>query len=371
MDATIRRSERSCAVKCIRCGHDSKYKDRSDKKCPSCRGTFAFEPKTGDKFTDQAFKNAIDRVSSNGSVKFNLRNLFYEADRLRGRTGSTRASALGWLVFGGFVLLLGVGLVLIPIIAFGAVAFLIGAIKYPRVDSRNVQLGWGELESAYGRWKAVHGEPRGLFTAKAAKKLRAGPQSEAMRAELAQYSFDRAVITDTQATADLLLANDFHFENNCAVLSVDGHPAHAFETVREMLRNNPKIEVYALHDCTPDGCTLAWTLRHEPAWFKDIGQVFDVALRPGQAKKMRASFMPGSISVAPHPALTDEDRKFLEAHTVELASIRPEQLIKRLFRAMTILPGVAASSGDGGGSDAIVVWTTDATASDGGDDAFG
>jgi hypothetical protein len=141
---------------------------------------------------------------------------------------------------------------------------------------------------------------------------------------------------------------------------------------RWMLRNNPKIEVYALHDCTPEGCDLAWTLRRDPAWFQGIGQVFDVALRPAQAAKMKASCLPGRITVAEHPALTEEERKFLEVHTAELAAIRPEQLVKRLFRAMTILPAAAASSsGDGGGAGGITVWTTDASASDGGDDAFG
>jgi hypothetical protein len=372
MDATIRRPERSCAVKCIRCGHDSQYKDRSDKKCPSCRGTFAFEPKTGDKFTDQAFKNAIDRVSSNGSVKFTLQNLFYEVDRLRAKSGAgSWSTAISLLVIGLFGFFLGFVSTLALTFA-GVFLVIVGFAKFPNPKHKHVQLIWGEFEAAYGRWKTVYGEPRGLFTPRAAKKLHAGPRSEAMRAELAQYSFDRAVITDTGATADLLLANDFHFENNCAVLSVDGHPAHAFETVREMLRNNPKIEVYALHDCTPEGCELAWTLRHDPAWFQGIGQVFDVALRPAQAAPMKASWQPGQGIVAEHPALTEEEREFLAAHSVELAAIRPEQLVKRLFRAMTILPGVAAASGgDGGGSDTILVWAIDATASDGGDDAFG
>ncbi|HWN66829.1 MAG TPA: hypothetical protein VNM90_04265 [Haliangium sp.] len=358
-------------MKCIRCGHDSKFKDREGNQCPACKKLFAFEPKTGDKFTDQAFKNAIDRVSSNGSVKFSERNLFYEVDRLRARPGAgSWPAALGWMVLGlvsilvafaGPGFLVGVGIVLI----------IVAVAQIPRRGAKHVKLLWSDFQAAYGRWRAVHGEPRGVFSAKPTKKLGAGPQADAMRAELAQYSFDRAVITDTAATADLLLANDFHFENNCAVLSVDGHPAHAFDTVREMLRNNPKIEVFALHDCTPGGCELAWTLKRDPAWFKDIGQVFDVALRPAQARKMKASWQAGSGIVAEHPALTEDERTFLAENTVELAAIRPEQLIKRLFRAMTLLPAAAGSGGDGGGSDGTMVWTTEAHASDGGGDAFG
>jgi hypothetical protein len=372
MDATIRRPERSGAVKCIRCGHDSNYKDREGGKCPSCKGSFAFEPKTGDKFTDQAFKNAIERVSSNGSVKFTMQNLFYEVDRLRGKSGAgSWSTGIGLLVAGLFCVVIGF-LGLFVLVIGGVILVIVGFAKFPSVNHKHAQLLSSDFESAYVRWKAAHGDPPGLFTPKAARKLHAGPQAEAMRAELAQYSFDRAVITDTRQTADLLLANNFHFENNCAVLSVDGHPEHAFHTVRKMLRNNPKIEVYALHDCTPDGCTLAWTLRHDPAWFQGVGQVFDVALRPAQASKMKASWTHGSGNVAEHPALSEDDRKFLAAHSVELAAIRPEQLIKRLFRAMTLLPAAAASSsGDNLSPDGIVLWTSDASASDGGDDSFG
>ena len=53
-------------MKCVRCGHDSKYKDRSDGRCPGCRAQFAFEPQKKDPVTDAAFKSAIDAVSANG-----------------------------------------------------------------------------------------------------------------------------------------------------------------------------------------------------------------------------------------------------------------------------------------------------------------
>jgi len=43
-------------MKCIHCRNDAKYKDRSDKKCPTCHHPFAFEPQTGDPVTDSAFR---------------------------------------------------------------------------------------------------------------------------------------------------------------------------------------------------------------------------------------------------------------------------------------------------------------------------
>ena len=38
-------------MKCVNCGKDSNYKDRSGKKCPACGQAFAFEPKDGDAVT--------------------------------------------------------------------------------------------------------------------------------------------------------------------------------------------------------------------------------------------------------------------------------------------------------------------------------
>ena len=362
-------------MKCIRCNHDSNYPDRTNQTCPACKGKFAFEPRTGDKFSDQAFKNAIDRVSSNGSVKFTRRNLFYEVDRLGKRSAGTWGAALVWFMLAATAIALGAAGVVVAI--FIGVALLgVAAFHIPRDSQKRVKLTDEQFEAIYARWKSVHGAPPGLFTSKplhvAPKEPRAQGLADDLRDEIAQYSFDRAVITDTSETADLLLMNDFHFENNCAVLSVGGHPAHAFATVRKMLRNNPKIEVFALHDCTPEGCELAWTLSQDPAWFKDSGKVYDVALRPAQARKMKASWLPGRLQVAEHPALTEKERDFLRENAIELAAIRPEQLVKRLFRAMNLLTGASATS-DGGttSGDGSVVWTTDASASDGGGDAFG
>ena len=68
--------------------------------------------------------------------------------------------------------------------------------------------------------------------------------------DVADYSFDRAVICDRARTVDLLLANNFHFENNCAVLSVEGYPQRVFETVRTMLKRNPQLRL------TIAGCSV-------------------------------------------------------------------------------------------------------------------
>ena len=69
--------------------------------------------------------------------------------------------------------------------------------------------------------------------------------------DVSAYSFDRLVVCDSPEIAQFLIANNFHFENNCAVLSITGYPQSIFDTTMEMLRRNPDLKVYALHDCSP------------------------------------------------------------------------------------------------------------------------
>jgi hypothetical protein len=200
---------------------------------------------------------------------------------------------------------------------------------------------------------------------------------------LADYSFDRAVICDRARTADLLIANNVHFENNCAVLSVGGYPPGPFETIRAMLRKNPRLQVFALHDATGPGCRLAHQLATSPEWFKDLATVTDVGLRPSHAKPFRGLLLRNlGGPVAAGNGITAKEAEWLARHALELAAIRPEQLLKRLFRAINRKPG-AQEDGDGSSSSSssssdsdgvdydTESFSADAGDSDGGADAFG
>lgn len=82
--------------------------------------------------------------------------------------------------------------------------------------------------------------------------------------------------------------------------------------------------------------------------------------------------------------IRSDETQWLSKYALELAVIRPEQILKRLFRAMNRQFDPAESTdassttgGDGGGYYGGDVYTdsdafgTDATASDGGGDSFG
>jgi hypothetical protein len=345
-------------MKCIHCNNDARYKDRSGGKCPSCGRAFAFEPKNGDLVTDGAFKSALDRVSASGTVKWTKQHLYYElARRKRGTWAVT-------IVFGVLgTLLMIVGVVKSPFFAF--VALVLWAAATFGVPSRVTRLPPATFERLWTLWVAAHSEPPALIVRKTLPAA-----TRALPADIQEYSFDRAVICDRPETVDLLLANNFHFENNCAVLSAGGYPPHAFETVRAMLKKNPKLVAYIVHDATPEGCALAHRITASKDWFHGRVHVVDVGLSPHHARRFKGCWRPQGGATVPNPHLSRADNAWLERYWLELAVIRPEQVIKRLFRAISGTPE-SFDAPDGGAAFDGAAFDGDATVSDGGGDSFG
>lgn len=324
-------------MKCIYCGTDSKYSERSDGRC-KCGKKFAFEPKTGDRFTDAGFKSAIDAVSAQGQIRWGVEHLYYELCR--------RLLNRGWWKIWSL-------------------------LRGPR--PRFVRLDQSTFDGLWQRWKTAHGLPTGLIVRKADPGV-----SKPREADIGDYSFDRAVICDRARTVDLLIANNFHFENSCAVLSIGGYPKGPFETVRTMLKRNPKLQVFALHDASIPGCTLAHTLANDPQWFKGQAQVNDLGLRPRHAGPFRGLLLPtqGGPGVGPDQGISADELQWLNAYLLELAAIRPEQILKRLFRGINRQEDSTFGSADSGSTGSSVSadgdsFSSDASDSDGGADSFG
>jgi hypothetical protein len=369
-------------MKCIHCSHDARYKDRRDGYCPSCKKRFAFEPQNGDPMTDGAFSSAIDRVSSSGRVRFTVEHVYYEVRRryrrgLRGMVVARGIVAAVAIAISGFIS----AAVEAPI--FFYVGFLGATMLFaawyalsPEVAERQ-RFPRPKFDALWRRYTDAHGTPKACVERKEPSRRRA--PSHAPSEELLSYSFDRAVICDRSETVDFLLANQFHFENNCAVLGITGYPEHAFETVRTMLRNNPKLVVVALHDASVEGCKLAYRLRHDSAWFKDGAKVIDVGLRPAHRKSFAGleDRVEHRVDVAAGAGISAAEAKWLSHSALALAVVLPEQVIKRLFRSITLAEEQQQDSGgggEGGGSSSSSsddMGGDDADASDGGGDSFG
>jgi hypothetical protein len=369
-------------MKCIHCKHDAKLKDRKDGFCPSCKKRFAFEPTRGDPMTDGVFAAAIERASSGDRVRFTADHVYYEIRRRYRRTLAQRVILISFLP--GLVTVIGAiaGAIQASIVTFLAIAgppwLIFGYWLLLSSDVADRQrFPRAKFDALFRRYTDAHGAPKTFIERKEPSYRRAAAEV-ASSEEMLSYSFDRAVICDRADTVDLLLANNFHFENNCAVLGIEGYPAHAFETVRKMLRNNPKLVVVALHDASVDGCKLAYRLRNDPAWFKDGAKVVDIGLRPAHRRSFpgQEDRLEPAREVQPIAGISKDEASWLSHSALALAVVIPEQIIKRLFRAMTLVEEKDDSSdggggGSGGGSNSHSDFGDDADASDGGGDSFG
>ncbi|MEW5928755.1 MAG: hypothetical protein AB1941_14935 [Gemmatimonadota bacterium] len=323
-------------MKCIHCGTDTRGPDRASNggRCSGCRHRFAFEPlKDPLGITDGLFHGAVQRVSGDGSVAFTDRQLWYELNR-RWMRPAFWQSPLPWL------------------------ARLLGrrARKSAAPAAPPPRLPFEHFVSDYlARWPQAHGPVHGLVDPRPATPA---AQLPSIAADVSAFSFDRAVVTDRWETAAMLVANRFHFEHNCAVLSRDGFPEAIGGTVKTMLRRNPQLTVFALHDASPSGCLLPLDLRG-PDWFPEpTVRVVDLGLRPETAKRLKLPVLNQPVGQLP-PRLSEilppEDLGWLLAgNLTELAALRPAQVLRAAYDGIRRVghPGDPASvSGADSGSD--------------------
>ena len=245
-------------MRCIRCGAEVKPGRRRD-RCPACKRPFAINP-ARDPFgmTDAEFRDAIRRVSGIGRHCFGARQLWSELNRGRPSTvkgGMGRLSAAGLVVgsVGGAAAAAAGGIdgLVVLVIGFksGLLLSILGHLLSPkRGDKRLARTVPYDafLTEHLARWQSVHGPIARLVPEPA-------PGVPADAADAADVSCDRVVVTQHAVTAAMLVANGFHREHGCAVLSLDGYPYGAAETARETLRRNPRLTVFALHDASAKG----------------------------------------------------------------------------------------------------------------------
>ncbi|MFN0119985.1 MAG: hypothetical protein ACKV2V_05740, partial [Blastocatellia bacterium] len=215
-------------MKCIKCSEDNKLKDRTANSghCKSCKHPFAFDPKgaAGIDFTDQFYKNALDAVSANDSLHFTPRQFYYLLNERRAKAKDplkkTGAGMLGiGIVLSVPLLIVAIktGLVwplLLSMLTAISGAFLLAPATrrwLRRGKPRELLITSFEFDGWLARWTSING---GLPRLLKAPALTARPAK--VSEELTAYSFDRAVICQHDTIAQFLIANNFHFEHNCA-----------------------------------------------------------------------------------------------------------------------------------------------------------
>ena len=379
-------------MKCIKCDTDNNLKDRQGHsgRCKNCRHPFAFDPKimSGVDFTDKFFQQTLSILTVNDSLFFTPRQLSYffnqrlnarKSDQLKVAGGCAIfvAVALAFFLFAkGGGLSFGWSMALLLVAACG-----LALLASPRLRRRLRGVKPRELNATpeqvaqwFSHWCKINGEVVRQLPPPSAKRK---SQALHISPEVRKYSFDRVVVCDRPEIAQCLIANNFHFEHNCAVLSIDGYPHDIFETVMEMLRRNPGLSVYALHDASKAGVELPQRLRTDPRWFAGSeARIYDLGLLPRQIFNRpvfveSASDRTGAAANAlpAHVAATlePEEVRWLEAgNYVALESFTPQTLMRVVAQGIAksrdpqasdaLVPVTTGGDGGGGG---VLIYTSD------------
>jgi hypothetical protein len=263
----------------------------------------------------------------------------------------TRQKSIGTLkVMAGLMLLVGmpVGIVTkLPIVIISSITLGISAI-WLSINCKRKQskifdqflVEQPQFDEWLNKWNGINNQPEKILAPPQTASLPAAPNSE-----VTAYSFDRVVVCDSPEIAQLLISNNFHFENNCAILAIDRYPQSIFTTTMEMLRRNPDLKVYALHDCSPEGLNLIHRLRAEEIWFPDpVIPIIDVGVLPRQIMDNVDVMTPHStesaqlaqqLSADLRNSLNPVELAWLDAGCyLELESFSPQKLIQILQRAI-------------------------------------
>lgn len=325
-------------MKCVKCQADNKLKDRQANKgnCSNCKHPFTFDPKLSDGFTDPFFAKTLEAISANNTLYFTPWQFYYffNARKYRNAFWWPGFIALALAVFFFFT---GVWPLMFLFGLFAIVLWLPPVRRWLRSQtSQELKATPKEIDEWLRRWQQNNGVVTKYL------QMPSHPTAPAkVSQEISAYSFDRAVICDRDEIAHFLIANNFHFENNCAVLSINGYPQSIFTTVLEMLHRNPQLKVYVLHDASPSGVQLVHRLRTTPRWFAASQgiAIFDLGLMPRQVMK-RHMFVRQSddcqqqVLALPEPVrnlLQPDELKWLAAGKhVELESLSPLLLLKVL-----------------------------------------
>ena len=382
-------------MKCIQCDLDSNLKDRiaNHGRCKYCKHPFAFEPTLMEakiRFTDGFFAKALADISANGTLYFTRGQLLYLLKkRLVRKARFARAGCVSFLIFVSTIVLIVYGLsvlsglsglvaslvsmgpwIFIPFVFSGFfllsyLCFLVIPAMWMRWSDRrpqqpkNIAKGISITESMVDtwlqQWQRFNPPPTRLLPPPSAPSSLAPAVAAA---DVTAYSFDRVLVCESVAIAQLLIANNIHFEHNCAVLSISGYPQAIFATTMAMLRRNPDLQVIALHNCSPSGVALINQLRTSPGWYLDSAQViFDLGILPRQIAAARgqayiqvsadsaqdARVMPPEVI----KQLSATELKWLEAgYFVDLESFTPQKLMQIVSQGIARLQNLGEDVGN-------------------------
>ena len=231
---------------------------------------------------------------------------------------------------------------LIGSICLGIIAAWLSFASKPQQSSifNGFLLDRKDFHTWLNRWISINDFPDKILTLPKISTTQVTSKPKAIA-----YEFDRVVVCDSPKIAKLLLKNNFHFENNCAVMAIDRYPQNIFASVKEMLDRTPDLKVFAFHDCSPQGLRMIRHLRTEKIWFPDLGvPIISAGILPRHVMNDPNKMVSQSAkSIELSKQLAADLRNLLEptelawldaGFYLELESFSPQELIQILQQAI-------------------------------------
>lgn len=327
-------------MKCPSCQLDSKKPDRPDGACPQCKRAFRLDPLVNG-YSDYKVDALIRKLTDNQAHKYVKRQLVAVIERrLAAVETSAKRLYVGYMIIAPLVttgaMLLGlypaiVGYVVLTIIAS---AGYFGSKVDPKVAAATVVSQFGATPNEV-----------------APRELQPARRGAAREFDLESYGFDRVIVVQGDDIAEMLVANQFHFQHNAAIISIDGYPQHVANIVDQQLHQNPQTVVVMLHDASILGYALAddWLSRRR----LPHSRVIRAGLGPRQAAKLEPKHEPmGQQTLR---GVAGDDLSWLRKQSVTLAALKPSQIMTLLFNAIQRRPGEAPQLASGHESDYLIV----------------
>lgn len=271
-------------MKCPECRNNQKYKDGMT--CRSCGYRFALNPKAPYGLTDAAFKGAVERLSGFGQYYFTRDQLYAQICRLFMKKRNVGKIAGCFLFIFVTAFFTGIGSAILsalslPPWAAGGVAVVV-ALLLVWLLRRPFKMPAEAPLKLIQTYHALHPIER-LVTG----KTFAEPDAPAFEEEFIHHAPERVLVVQHDDTADMLIANRFHFENKTLVVSARKYPAPAFRAFQKFMAAHPDLPVHLIHDCSADGLRMQGRLANDPEWGLEGKRVFNLGIHPTDVERLK------------------------------------------------------------------------------------
>lgn len=311
-------------MRCVSCNRrvEGKSLDNlkaSDGRCPGCGHLFVADP-AREVFSDVAVRKAVSRVSADGTVRFLPEHLGYELQR----GINARISRSIWSFAGSAVLLMAV----LVLLANPAIEKFIGVLMAGAMAVGLILHAFGlrarpDVFGLATRYLAVNPSPQTVPPTD--RLLEAERNKELKGLGVA----NQIVVCQEQRHAEFLIANEFALHHACPVIGPNGYLMDLYPGLSDRLVRGPAVDVFVLHDFTPDGVDFARSMSELPRWLgqADRAKLFDVGLITRHLADSRLVLRALTKNSARGNAL------FLDG-CAEITGVRPALLIGALAQSL-------------------------------------